>query len=130
MLPVEAYASISTDIGREDAVRVALEADARFLLVMEPDGRTLVGIVRTALLLRQVGELDLSRITEGLPYFERRTVLGKVLYDLKRAGAYAGVVMGMSGQPEGIIDSGLIVDAIIGEAVCRTAEPLGRLEIG
>lgn len=128
MRPLERYPSIPADISRAEAVRVALAEHAKFLLVFEQGGRSMAGMVRTSALLRQSGEWNLSRIIEGLPYFERNAFLGKVLYDLRRAGAPAGVIMGASGQPEGLIDSGLIVDAIIGEASCMPVEALGRLE--
>jgi len=124
----EDYPSIPSDISKDEAKRVALARDAGFLLVFEPGGRNLAGVVRTSLLLRQTGDWDLSRIIEGIPSFDRSTVLGKVLYDLRRAGAPAGVVLGSSGQPVGMIDPDLIVEAILGGAVCERPEPLGRLQ--
>lgn len=127
MKALDSFPSISSDISRADAMRMAFSHKSKFILVFEPGGKTLSGMVRTSALLRHEGDWDLSRMTEGMPYFERSTVLGKALYDLRRAGAPAGVVMGPSGQPEGLIDSDIIVDAIIGEAVSRPLEPLGRL---
>lgn len=124
----EDYPSIPSDISREEATRVALSMDAGFLLVFEPGGRNLAGIVRTSLLLRQTGDWDLPGIIEGIPSFDRSTVIGKVLYDLRRSGAPAGVVLGSSGQPAGMIDPDLIVEAILGRAVCTRPEPLGRLQ--
>lgn len=127
MRALDTFPSIPSDITRAEAMRVAFSQKSKFLLVFEPGGKTLAGMVRTSVLLRHEGDWDLSRMTEGMPYFERSTVLGKALYDLRRAGAPAGVVMGPSGQPEGLIDSDIIVDAIIGEAVYRSPESLGRL---
>jgi hypothetical protein len=114
MRPVEGYPSVVLTQSRVEVLAAAMQCDSHVLLVFEPDRRTLLGAVKTATVVRHRGDWDLARLTEGLPYFQRREVLGQVLQRLRRAGAHAGVVIGRTGQPEGIIDSRSIVDAVLG----------------
>lgn len=114
MKPLDSYPAVDLSMSRGRVLETALEAGARFLLVFEPGSRALLGCVRTTKLLRAPAARDLATLTEGLPYFDRRAVLSSVLYELKRAGAHAGVVLGPDGQPEGLIDTAGIVEAILG----------------
>jgi hypothetical protein len=127
MRPVEGYPSVVLTQSREEVLAAAMECDSHVLLVFEPDRRTLLGAVKTATIVRHRGDWDLARLTEGLPYFQRREVLGQVLQRLRRAGAHAGVVIGRTGQPEGIIDSRSIVDAVLGKGGQSCPTRNGRL---
>jgi CBS domain containing-hemolysin-like protein len=126
MRTLDAHPSVTLETDPSVALQVLLESRARFLLVFEAGGRTLLGMIRASSLLR-LGGRGLPEVTEGLPYFDGRALLGRVLYDLKRAGAGAGVVMGRSGQPEGIIDTDLIMETILGPAGTTPQTPLGTL---
>jgi Mg2+/Co2+ transporter CorB len=112
--PLGSYPSISVDESRQSVVEEILGSGSEFLAVFEHD-RRLLGMVRSADILRHTGEWDLAGMTEGLPYFDRRTILGKALHGLKRAGAHAGVVLGADGQPIGLLDADSVMDAVIGE---------------
>lgn len=123
MRPLDSYPAVDLSMSRGRILETALDTGARFLLVFEPGGRALLGYVRTTRLLRAPDGRDLAALTEGLPYFDRKAVLGSVLYELKRAGAHAGVVLGPDGQPEGLIDTDGIVEAILGPRT-EEARPL------
>jgi len=53
-------------------------------------------------------------MTEGLPYFELTAVPGRIIFELRRVKAPAGVVLGPTGQPEGIVTVDRVLDCILG----------------
>jgi len=124
--PFDGYPSIVVGSSHSAALQEVLQSRSEFLLVFERD-HSLLGIVRSAEVLRHRGPWDLAAMTEGLPYFDRRTILGKALRVLKRAGAHAGVVLGPDGQPMGLLDADSIVDAVLGEGGEGQAPPCGTL---
>ena len=91
-----------------------IESD--FFLVYEADGRTLRGYVKRAEIARQKGRWRLETLVDALPYFDRKEPLASVLYELRRVHAPAGVVLGPTGQPEGVITLSGAVSAILGDA--------------
>jgi putative hemolysin len=124
--PLSNYPSAFVGDTRETVLAEALRSGSEFLTVFEHD-RRLLGMVRTSDILRQSGGWDLARMTEGLPYFDRKTVLGKALHGLKRAGAHAGVVLGTDGQPKGLLDADSVMDAVLGEGGEGPAPRCGTL---
>ncbi|GEM_PF-421968 len=115
--PVEAFPFLSSSSKIGETREAAARSGSSYLLVFERDdaGGNLLGCARTAAVLRADPGLEIARITEGMPYFDSKTVLGKALYLLRRAGAPAGVVLGRSGQPSGLLDSDSVMDLVLGE---------------
>lgn len=130
MRGLEEFPCITPDASREVVLDLVRSTGAGFLLVLEPEDRVLRGCLKVSSVLRHEGEWNLSAMTGGMPYFDRRTVLGRVLYELRRAGAPAGAIIGGSGQPEGIIDPGSIVDTVLGPVRCSRVMRTGSLELG
>ncbi|MBN1434702.1 DUF21 domain-containing protein [Candidatus Fermentibacterales bacterium] len=111
---LSAFPSVHTGMPRASLLEECRRAGSGFLLVFESDGRTLRGYVRTVELARQTGMWRLETLVDALPYFDRKQSLASVLYELRRAHAPAGVVLGSTGQPEGIITFSTAVDALLG----------------
>jgi CBS domain containing-hemolysin-like protein len=106
--------SVRLGAGYDKALSEVLRTGSEFLLVWESDGSTLLGYVRTSVLVRHSGPWNLQKVTEGLPYFERTAVPGRLIYELRRAKAPAGVVLDRNRQPEGIVTIERLVDGILG----------------
>ena len=79
----------------------------------EPDGLHRPSSAQSVL-VRQTGGWNLPRITEGLPYFDRSAVPGRLIFELRRVNSPAGVVLDSNGQPEGIVTIERVVDGILG----------------
>lgn len=110
------YSIPSVRLGTErgKVLSEVLRTDSEFLLVWETDGETLLGYVRSSELVRHTGSWNLSSMTEGLPYFELTAVPGRIIFELRRVNAPAGVILGPTGQPEGIVTVDRVLDCILG----------------
>ncbi len=108
------FPSVRLGTGYDQVLSEVLRSGSDFLLVWETDGSTLLGYVRTSVLVRHSGPWNLQKVTEGLPYFERTSVPGRLIYDLRRVNSPAGVVLDQNGQPEGIVTIERVVDGILG----------------
>lgn len=107
--------ALQVGLGRGRILAEVARNRSDFFLVYEADGRTLRGYVRRAELARQTGRWRLETLVDALPYFDRNEPLTGVLYELGRVSAPAGVVMGPTGQPEGVITLSRAVGALLGE---------------
>ena len=130
MLPLESFPAISTDQPWRRLQRIASESGSPFVLVYEPDGRSLLGYARTHELLRLRGKRDPMSVTDPLPYFRRGTGAARAIFEMERVSSPAGVVMGRTGQPIGVLTGDSMVDAILGGDGRRPAEPVGHLSLG
>ncbi len=129
MAPLDSAPSITTDQSRASLQRSARESSSPFLLVYEADGRTLVGYVRTHELLRLRGRQDPLSVTDPLPYFRRRTGAARAIFEMERVSSPAGVVMGKTGQPMGLLTVDSMVDAVLGGEGPAVSEPVGELAL-
>lgn len=127
MMPLDSAPSIRTDQSRASLHRTARESAGPFLLVYEADGRTLLGYVRTHELLRLGGRQDPLAVTDPLPYFQRRTGAARAIFEMERVSSPAGVVMGKTGQPVGLLTVDSMVDAVLGGEGPSASEPVGEL---
>jgi Mg2+/Co2+ transporter CorB len=130
MLPLDSFPSIATDQPWSRVQRAAGDAESPFLLVYEPDGKTLLGYARTHELLRLRGKRDPMSVTDPLPYFRRGTGAARAIFEMERVSSPAGAVMGRTGQPIGILTVDAMVDAILGGGEATPSEPVGRLVLG
>jgi putative hemolysin len=114
MQDLRGFPSVTLDATCDHALSEVRREGSDFLLVWESDGSTLLGYVRTSVLVRQTDGWNLQRITEGLPYFDRSAVPGRLIFELRRVNSPAGVVLDSNGQPEGIVTIERVVDGILG----------------
>jgi len=91
-----------------------IETGYPFVLVKERDGRTLRGYADGNSIVGTGEVLDGSGI-EGMPYFSREDDLISVTASLRRSSAPVGIVLGKTGQPEGIAILDDIIDSLLGK---------------
>jgi putative hemolysin len=120
--PVDTYAKKLTDFpgvtsgaSRDEAVKVLQKSEEDFILVWEQTGVTLLGAVRGAVLVRWDNDGSITRISSGLPYFDKYTAALNVLSELWRSGAKAAVVLDENGQPGSLVTSEMILNHLIPE---------------
>jgi CBS domain containing-hemolysin-like protein len=127
MVPLDSAPSIRTDQSRASLQRSARESSGPFLLVYEADGKTLLGYVRTHELLRLRGRQDPLSVTDPLPYFRQGTGAARAIFEMERVSSPAGVVLGKTGQPMGLLTVDSMVDAVLGGEGPSLSEPVGEL---
>jgi len=111
---------------RIGATRVAvlerlIETGYSFVLVSEKDGETIRGYADGNSIMKSSEVLDGNGV-EGLPYFEMGDDLISVTARLRKSEAPAGIVLGKTGQPEGIAILDEIIDFLLGKTGNISAE--------
>ena len=127
MMPLDEIPSIRTDQSWSHLQKRARECQSPFLLVYESDGRSILGYVRTHQLLRLRGKRDPVTVTDPLPYFQRRTGAARAIFEMERVSSPAGVVMGRTGQPIGLLTVEAMVDAVLGGPHAGSPSVVGEI---
>ncbi len=104
--------TVSEGCPTDSALARSLESGSSYLLVTERDGRTVRGIVKVAAVAGRSEVID-SRFIEGLPSVRAEDDLMSVIAGLRRTRAPAGIVLGSTGQPEGLLTLDDIADSLI-----------------
>ncbi len=112
---LESYPSVDTSCARKDAVNRLMESGEDFLLVWEEPGVTLLGAVRASSLVRWTGTGSITSIVTGLPYFSSDFPALKILPQLWRSRAVAGVILDDRGQPALLITPAVILSHLLPE---------------
>ncbi len=111
------FPGVDVTVQKKEAVKTLISSGENLILVWEEIGVTLVGVVKSAVLVRWNGEGSITRISVGLPYFDSETPPLKVLSELWQSGARAAVLLDSEGQPESLITAEMILDHLIPETV-------------
>lgn len=106
---------------RRDILEKLIDVGYPFVLVREKDGETIRGYADMSSITGSGETLDDSGI-KGLPYFELKDDLIRVITGLGKAAAPAGIVLGNTGQPVGIAILDDIVDSLLGKEIRSTFE--------
>ncbi len=99
---------------RNSVLEKLIDSGYPFVLVCERDGETVRGYADGNSIVKSGSILDGNGI-EGLPYFEEGEDLISVTAKLRKSVAPAGIVLGKTGQPEGIAILDDIIDSLLGK---------------
>ncbi len=112
----------ATRIGetRNSILEKLIDSGYPFVLVYERDGETVRGYADGNSLVRTDSLLDGNGV-EGIPYFEEGDDLISVTAKLRKSAAPAGIVLGRTGQPEGIAILDDIIDSLLGKTGTASA---------
>lgn len=99
---------------RNSILEKLIDSGYPFVLVCERDDETVRGYADGNSIVKSGCLLDGSGV-EGIPYFEEGDDLISVIAMLRKSAAPAGIVLGRTGQPEGIAILDDIIDSLLGK---------------
>lgn len=109
------FPGVDSGVEKKQAVEVLLKSGDNMVLVWDKLGVTLVGAVKSSTLARWNGEGSITKISVGLPYFDKETTPLKVLSELWRSGAGAAVLLDDNRQPANLVTAEMILTRLIPE---------------
>jgi putative hemolysin len=112
--------TITINSGTREVMERLIDSGYPFVLVTERDGVTVRGYADGNTLVGSGKTLDGSGI-EGIPYFEKGDDLISVTARLRKSSAPVGIVLGRTGQPEGIAILDDIIDSLLGKTGTSSA---------
>ena len=115
MRPLQTIPYTRTGSPKMRILRKSLGSDLPFLLVREKAGDGIRGYVDTSTIAGS-GDILAGESIQGFPYFDEGADLMSVISGLSAVSAPAGMVMGIDGQPSGIVILDDIVDLLLGKS--------------